>query len=159
MPNLMEIMVNNTLANSSHSGSSIPSQVSLPKANQVDQQQFFLQQMQSMIDQSINKSKNINNAGNRALPPNITNKPTNCTGRVYGAYCPNCGVMLLPNKCAAGCVRIKKGHQNIPFPYQAVASTITFENRHNHPGASNNKASKYGKKWEDVTDPRVLARL
>ena len=42
---------------------------------------------------------------------------------------------------------------------KTIASTITFENRHNHPGASNNKASKYGKKWEEVTDPRVLARL
>ena len=74
-------------------------------------------------------------------------------------YCANCGVVLLSNKCASGCTRIKKGHRNLPFLTQAIANTITFANRHNHPGASNKFTAKYGKKWEDVTNPCVLARL
>ena len=157
LPRMVELMVNNaTMANNSNSGASLPSQIILPRlpqANQVDNQSM-LREMQSMMDKKFAAHSNNNTSTNTN-----TSKPTNCTGRVYGAYCPNCGVMLLPNKCATGCVRIKKGHTNIPFPNQAIANTINFENRHNHPGASNNKAAKYGKKWEEVTDPRVLARL
>ena len=101
----------------------------------------------------------LNNSTNTRRPParnGVSAYGPDCTGRKYILYCGNCGAKLENSSCARGCVKIRNGEKNLPFPTQAECDKVTFDNRHRYPGACQKNVQKWGQKWEDVTDPAIV---
>ena len=127
-----------TQSNAMLSENLVPTQVNQVGRN--DQLQTIMNRMTQMEANMNGKIQgilsNITNTNMNSRTPS-EQKLMNCTGRTYTIYCPNCGVQLSPGKCSAGCVRIKRGHRNLPFPTQEAANKVTFANRSQFNNASN----------------------
>ena len=140
---------------------SIPPRVTIPHTNnRVTAQDPIVQQLLNQIaklehNKDIFRDSTDDGIGKNRKPGA---RPKDLTGHTHTVYCPNCGVQLTPGKCLNGCVGIKRGHHNLPFPTQAEADAVTFENRSQFDKASNQCADKWGKEWSTCTDPRIVAQ-
>ena len=141
---------------------SIPTKVKVPKCNNASDSDPIYQELLNRIaklEHTNDVFRDKTNGGGRGgAPGNQGTRPKNLTGQTYSIYCANCGVQLTPGKCSNGCIRIKRGHRNLPFPTQAECSAATFENCHQFEKASNQYAGKWGKEWSTCTDPRIVAQ-
>lgn len=131
------------------------------QSNQVGQMTPDLQVLLNRIAQLEQNQNILRNGSNSTQKTRTTDnlargKPIDLTGRKCGICCPNCGVQLTPGKCKDGCVRIERGHRGLPFPAQAEADKVTFENRNQFPKASKCHEDKWGKEWSQATEPRIV---
>ena len=75
------------------------------------------------------------------------------SGRSYTYVCGNCGAQLEPGRCKDGCIKIKRGYSNLPFPTEEERKKVTIHNYKEFPNCCQKNMHKLGKEWSTTLSP------